>query len=37
MDFSSQAIDKLEEMLNGGLRTGKSSMFGPKEYVAIYT
>jgi hypothetical protein len=43
-----QGIDKLEAFLNGGLRsistTGAdgitaptSSMFGPKEYVAIYT
>jgi len=33
-----QAIDKLEEMLNGGMRAGgKTNMFGPREYVAIYT
>jgi hypothetical protein len=32
-----QAIDKLENMLNGGMDTGQTNMFGPKEYVAIYT
>jgi len=32
-----QAIDKLEAMLNGGMKQGKTSMFGPKEYVTIYT
>jgi hypothetical protein len=32
-----QAIDKLEAMLNGGLRAGQTNMFGPREYVAIYT
>jgi hypothetical protein len=31
-----QAIDKLEAMLNGGLK-GQTNMFGPKEYVQIYT
>mmetsp|Transcript_22385 Transcript_22385/g.52766 ORF Transcript_22385/g.52766 Transcript_22385/m.52766 type:complete len:742 (+) Transcript_22385:152-2377(+) len=30
-----KAIDKLEEMLNGDLKQG--SMFGPQEYVQIYT
>jgi hypothetical protein len=30
-----QAIDKLEKLLNGELNCG--SMFGPREYVAIYT
>lgn len=24
-------------MLNGGLKSGKTNMFGPKEYVQIYT
>lgn len=33
--FYLKAIDKLEEMLNGDLKSG--SMFGPKEYVQIYT
>jgi len=32
----SQAIDKLEEMLDGGMKK-KSHMFGPAEYVTIYT
>jgi len=32
-----QAIDKLEEMLNGGMKSGQTNMFGPKEYVQIYT
>jgi hypothetical protein len=34
-----QAIDKLEVMLNGGMKAGqaKTNMFGPKEYVQIYT
>ena len=36
--IDAQAIDKLEAMLNGGMeRQGKTSMFGPKEYVTIYT
>lgn len=30
-----QAIDKLEAMLNGDMKSG--NMFGPKEYVQIYT
>jgi hypothetical protein len=34
---SEQAIDKLEELLNGGLSAGQQNMFGPKEYVQIYT
>lgn len=34
---SPQAIDKLEDLLNGGMNSGQSSMFGPREYVAIYT
>jgi hypothetical protein len=33
----SQAIDKLEDLLNGGMKSGQASMFGPREYVAIYT
>jgi hypothetical protein len=32
-----QAIDKLEDMLDGGMQSGKTNMFGPKEYVTIYT
>jgi hypothetical protein len=32
-----QAIDKLEAMLNGGMKSGQTNMFGPKEYVQIYT
>jgi hypothetical protein len=32
-----QAIDKLEDLLNGGMDSGQSSMFGPREYVQIYT
>jgi hypothetical protein len=32
-----QAIDKLEEILDGGMKSGTTNMFGPKEYVAIYT
>jgi hypothetical protein len=51
--YDDKAIDKLEAILNGGLRTNEnmdngssssapsngttSSMFGPKEYVSIYT
>ena len=38
--WHSQAIDKLEIMLDGGMKTeagGKTNMFGPKEYVQIYT
>jgi hypothetical protein len=34
----SQAIVKLEDMLNNGLKAGRQTkMFGPKEYVEIYT
>ncbi|GKY92196.1 hypothetical protein MPSEU_000190800 [Mayamaea pseudoterrestris] len=36
-EIKKKAIDKLEDMLNGGLKAGNASMFGPKEYVAIYT
>eukprot|EP00544_Gedaniella_sp_CCMP2646_P005671 CAMPEP_0202484896 /NCGR_PEP_ID=MMETSP1361-20130828/3851_1 /ASSEMBLY_ACC=CAM_ASM_000849 /TAXON_ID=210615 /ORGANISM="Staurosira complex sp., Strain CCMP2646" /LENGTH=745 /DNA_ID=CAMNT_0049113657 /DNA_START=28 /DNA_END=2265 /DNA_ORIENTATION=- len=32
-----KAIDKLQDLLNGGVGSGEASMFGPKEYVAIYT
>jgi hypothetical protein len=32
-----KAIDRLEAMLEGGMRAGQTNMFGPKEYVAIYT
>ena len=32
-----QAIDKLEDLLNGGMSSGTSNMFGPREYVTIYT
>mmetsp|Transcript_2386 Transcript_2386/g.4333 ORF Transcript_2386/g.4333 Transcript_2386/m.4333 type:complete len:744 (-) Transcript_2386:145-2376(-) len=32
-----KAIDVLEDMLNGGLKSGKANMFAPKEYVNIYT
>jgi hypothetical protein len=35
--YKFQAIDKLEEMLEGGMKAGKTSLFGPKEYVQIYT
>ena len=35
--FLLQAIDKLEDLLNGGMQTGQANMFGPREYVAIYT
>jgi hypothetical protein len=35
--ISIQAIDKLEEMLEGGMKAGKTCLFGPKEYVQIYT
>ena len=34
---SAQAIDKLEEMLNGGMKGGRTNLFGPREYVNIYT
>eukprot|EP00525_Craspedostauros_australis_P004516 CAMPEP_0198118858 /NCGR_PEP_ID=MMETSP1442-20131203/23354_1 /TAXON_ID= /ORGANISM="Craspedostauros australis, Strain CCMP3328" /LENGTH=54 /DNA_ID=CAMNT_0043777199 /DNA_START=54 /DNA_END=218 /DNA_ORIENTATION=+ len=36
-EIKAKAIDKLEDMLNGGMKTGQASMFGPREYVAIYT
>jgi cullin 1 len=34
-EIKAKAIDKLEELLNGDLKSG--NMFGPKEYVQIYT
>mmetsp|Transcript_22281 Transcript_22281/g.55184 ORF Transcript_22281/g.55184 Transcript_22281/m.55184 type:complete len:741 (+) Transcript_22281:94-2316(+) len=34
-EIKAKAIDKLEDLLNGDLRSG--SMFGPREYVQIYT
>jgi len=34
-EIKAKAIDKLEDLLNGDLKSG--SMFGPKEYVQIYT
>mmetsp|Transcript_18616 Transcript_18616/g.51986 ORF Transcript_18616/g.51986 Transcript_18616/m.51986 type:complete len:742 (+) Transcript_18616:190-2415(+) len=34
-EIKAKAIDKLETMLNDGLKSG--SIFGPKEYVQIYT
>lgn len=34
-EIKAKAIDKLEDLLNGDLKSG--SMFGPREYVAIYT
>lgn len=34
-EFWLQAIDKLEEMLDGKVK--KSALFGPAEYVKIYT
>lgn len=34
-EIKAKAIDKLEDLLNGDLKSG--SMFGPKEYVEIYT
>mmetsp|Transcript_8776 Transcript_8776/g.25246 ORF Transcript_8776/g.25246 Transcript_8776/m.25246 type:complete len:742 (+) Transcript_8776:140-2365(+) len=36
-EIKAKAIDKLEEVLNGGMESGQSSMFGPREYVSIYT
>ena len=33
--YPRQAIDKLEDLLNGDMKSG--SMFGPREYVEIYT
>jgi len=34
-EIKAKAIDRLEDLLNGDLRSG--SMFGPREYVQIYT
>jgi len=34
-EIKAKAIDKLEDLLNGDLKSG--SMFGPREYVQIYT
>ncbi|CAB9524032.1 Cullin-3 [Seminavis robusta] len=36
-EIKAKAIDKLEDLLNGGMKTGTSNMFGPREYVTIYT
>lgn len=36
-EIKKKAIDVLEDMLDNGIKSGKSSMFGPREYVAIYT
>ncbi|EEC45924.1 CULlin protein 1 [Phaeodactylum tricornutum CCAP 1055/1] len=36
-EIKAKAIDKLEAMLNGGLKSGETNMFGPREYVQIYT
>mmetsp|Transcript_20907 Transcript_20907/g.45520 ORF Transcript_20907/g.45520 Transcript_20907/m.45520 type:complete len:738 (+) Transcript_20907:109-2322(+) len=34
-EIKAKALDRLEDLLNGNMRAG--SMFGPKEYVEIYT
>lgn len=36
-EIKAKAIDKLEALLNGGMDSGQASMFGPREYVQIYT
>jgi len=36
-EIKKKAIDVLEDMLDNGFKSGRSSMFGPREYVAIYT
>mmetsp|Transcript_28885 Transcript_28885/g.44415 ORF Transcript_28885/g.44415 Transcript_28885/m.44415 type:complete len:745 (+) Transcript_28885:78-2312(+) len=36
-EIKEKAIDRLEDMLNGGLESGSTSLFGPREYVGIYT
>lgn len=36
-EIKAKAIDKLEDLLNGGMSSGTSNMFGPREYVTIYT
>eukprot|EP00429_Kryptoperidinium_foliaceum_P007466 CAMPEP_0176023990 /NCGR_PEP_ID=MMETSP0120_2-20121206/11714_1 /TAXON_ID=160619 /ORGANISM="Kryptoperidinium foliaceum, Strain CCMP 1326" /LENGTH=743 /DNA_ID=CAMNT_0017357161 /DNA_START=67 /DNA_END=2298 /DNA_ORIENTATION=- len=36
-EIKAKAIDKLEDLLNGGLNSGQSGLFGPREYVQIYT
>uniref|UniRef100_A0A7S4ILC2 Cullin family profile domain-containing protein n=1 Tax=Odontella aurita TaxID=265563 RepID=A0A7S4ILC2_9STRA len=36
-EIKKKAIDILEDMLDNGIKSGRSSMFGPREYVAIYT
>mmetsp|Transcript_49470 Transcript_49470/g.59897 ORF Transcript_49470/g.59897 Transcript_49470/m.59897 type:complete len:744 (-) Transcript_49470:240-2471(-) len=36
-EIKTKAIDVLEEMLDNGIKAGKTKMFAPKEYVAIYT
>lgn len=36
-EIKTKAIDVLEEMLDNGIASGKTNMFAPKEYVAIYT
>jgi len=36
-EIKTKAIDILEDMLDNGMKSGKSSMFAPREYVEIYT
>jgi len=36
-EIKAKAIDKLEKLLNGEMESGQTSMFGPREYVNIYT
>lgn len=36
-EIKARAIDVLIDMLDGGIRAGRTNMFAPREYVAIYT
>mmetsp|Transcript_8938 Transcript_8938/g.17871 ORF Transcript_8938/g.17871 Transcript_8938/m.17871 type:complete len:753 (+) Transcript_8938:243-2501(+) len=36
-EIRAKAIDRLEDMLDGGMKSSKGNMFGPREYVNIYT
>lgn len=36
-EIKTKAIDVLEEMLDNGIAAGKTNMFAPRAYVAIYT
>ncbi|GAX29145.1 cullin 1 [Fistulifera solaris] len=36
-EIKAKALDKLQNILNEDMQTGQTNLFGPKEYVQIYT